>query len=248
MFDKIKKNLKDFFIIVLVLIIIILVLIFRGVSSNNVKNETKEKQAQTEEKGKNFIEEDFYTNIILEGKGNDKSGRYVTVLSDYACPWSSKFYFDTISGFLKQGDVNKVWLQYDFLVLKEDSPSMLPTEAAYCADEQGKFWEFHDGVFKLKDKFEDIEEAFSEENINALAKNIGVYNTRFQECVKDHKYRQLITMRANYYLDAMDKLGVPSTFLNGKPLTLLIEGKEQAVGAIDLVTFNQKIQEWLKKN
>jgi hypothetical protein len=46
----------------------------------------------------------------------------------------------------------------------------------------------------------------------------------------------------------MDKLGVPSTFLNGKPLTLLIEGKEQAVGAIDLVTFNQKIQEWLKKN
>jgi len=30
-------------------------------------------------------------------------------------------------------------LQYDFLVLKEDSPSMLPTEAAYCADEQGKF-------------------------------------------------------------------------------------------------------------
>lgn len=248
MFDKIKKNLKDFFIIVLVIVIIVLVLVFKGVTSNDIKEETKEKQAQTEESKQNFLDLDFYTNIILAGKGNDKSERYVTVLSDYACPWSSKFYFDTLSGFLKGSEVNKVWLQYDFLVLNEQSPSLLPTEAVYCADEQGKFWEFHDGVFKLKDKFEDIEKAFTESNINELARSVGVFNEQFKGCMSDHKYRQLITMRANHYLDVMDKLGVPSTFLNGKPLTMLIEGKEQAVGAIDLITFNQKIQEWLKKN
>jgi hypothetical protein len=49
-------------------------------------------------------------------------------------------------------------------------------------------------------------------------------------------------MRANYYLDVMEKLGVPSTFLNGKPITLFIEGRDQAVGAIDINTFTQKIQ------
>jgi len=61
--------------------------------------------------------------------------------------------------------------------------------------------------------------------------------------MSEHKYKELILMRANYYLDVMERLGVPSTFLNGYPITLLIEGKEQAVGAIDINTFNKKINE-----
>jgi len=61
--------------------------------------------------------------------------------------------------------------------------------------------------------------------------------------MSEHKYRELITMRADYYLDAMDLLGVPSTFLNGRPITMLIQGKEQVVGAIDINVFNQKIQQ-----
>jgi len=58
-----------------------------------------------------------------------------------------------------------------------------------------------------------------------------------------HKYQQLILMRAEYYLDNIDKLGVPATFLNGKPVRLFVEGENQIVGAIDIVTFTQKITE-----
>lgn len=30
-------------------------------------------------------------------------------------------------------------MQYDFLILNENSPSLLPTEAAYCANEYNQF-------------------------------------------------------------------------------------------------------------
>ena len=146
---------------------------------------------------------------------------------------------------MAQKNLDKIWMQYDFLILNEQSPSLLPTEAAYCANEYNRFWEFHDGVFALKNKYETVEEAFTEENIISLAKSLNIYEDQFKQCMSEHKYKELILMRANYYLDVMERLGVPSTFLNGYPITLLIEGKEQAVGAIDINTFNKKINEWL---
>ncbi len=246
MFDKMKKNLKDFFIIILVIIIIVLVLVFKGNSNDKDINNVNENQKQTEE-SQNILDNNFYSNIVLEGKGDKNSGRYVTVLSDYSCGWSTKFYFDTILEFFKGEDLNKVWLQYDFLVLNEQSPSLLPTEAAYCANEQGKFWEFHDGVFNLKEQYEDLEDAFTKENMFNLAKELGIDNTQFEECVNTNKYKQLINMRAKYYLDAIDRLGVPSTFLNGEPITMFINGEDRMVGAIDIATFDKKIQDWLNK-
>lgn len=241
--DKIKSNIKLFLLILAGLLIFALVIF---VLSNIKKTENNLNIDQTKETKQNFLDDNFYSNILLTGKGNKETGKYVTVLSDYACAWSAKFYKETISSFINfKDEVNKIWLQYDFLVLDENSPSLLPTEGAYCANEYGKFWEFHDGVFKLRDQFDSIEEAFKEENIINLAKNLNIYTDQYKNCMNEHKYKELILMRANYYLDAMDKLGVPSTFLNGKAITLSIDGKEQAVGAIDLNIFTQKIQQWL---
>jgi hypothetical protein len=73
--------------------------------------------------------------------------------------------------------------------------------------------------------------------------DLKIDNDNYASCMNEHKYQQLILMRAEYYLDNIDKLGVPATFLNGKPVTLFIEGKDQIVGAIDITTFNQKISE-----
>ena len=92
-----------------------------------------------------------------------------------------------------------------------------------------------------------IKGAFTKENMFNLAKGLGIDNTQFEECVNTNKYRQLINMRAKYYLDAIDRLGVPSTFLNGEPITMFINGEDRMVGAIDIVTFGKKIQDWLNK-
>ncbi len=249
MFNKIKNNLKNFLLIILVIILIGGFFIVRALISKDktIESETTTTTENTIPK-MNILDDNFYSNIQSAGKGNKNSERYVTILSDYSCPWSTKFYNETISEFLKSKDINKVWLQYDFLVLNEDSPSLLPTEGAYCANEYGRFWEFHDGVFALKAKYEKVEDAFTKANIDKLADSLGVNGDQFKQCMSEHKYKQLIIMRAEYYLDNIDKLGVPATFLDGKPVTLFIEGKDQIVGAIDLITFTQKINQWLQNN
>jgi len=38
-------------------------------------------------------------------------------------------------------------------------------------------------------------------------------------------------------------LGFPTTFLNGKPIQMMIEGRMQDVGAISLSDFIQKIEQ-----
>jgi len=247
--EKIKSNLKLFLSVAGVIIILVVVIIYNSNFQKPTEVVKTEGVQETTDVKQNFLDSNFYSSILLSGQGNKNSGRYVTVLSDYSCGWSAKFYNETIKPFLVQkNNVNKIWMQYDFLILNEKSPSLLPTEAAYCANEYNKFWEFHDGIFALKDKYETVEEAFAEENVINLAKSLNIYEEQFKQCMNEHKYKELIMMRANYYLDAMERLGVPSTFLNGYPITMLIEGSEQAVGAIDLNTFNQKIDKWLKTN
>jgi len=40
---------------------------------------------------------------------------------------------------LSQKQLNDIFVQYDFLSLGEQSPTLIASEAAYCANDQGKF-------------------------------------------------------------------------------------------------------------
>ncbi len=99
----------------------------------------------------------------------------------------------------------------------------------------------HELMFGLSNKEATLEKSFSKENIYAAAEKIGMDKSDFEKCLEAKKYRSLIFRRAAHYLEVFEKLGVPSTFINGQPITLFIEGRDQMVGAIDLNTFVEKI-------
>jgi exopolysaccharide biosynthesis protein len=87
MFDQIKRNLKSFFLIVFAIFILLGVLLFRMLTPKQITdNSTNKETTTTEGKHQNFLDDNFYSNILLEGKGNNKSGHYINVLSDYSCP------------------------------------------------------------------------------------------------------------------------------------------------------------------
>ncbi len=254
MFDKMYKNLMSLVVVVLALILIIFFAAYNSLLPEGErfvfnKSQEKGRADKIEEKSlkQNFLDDNFFTHIQLQGKGNKASGNYITVLSDYACPWSNKFYRETISPFLQQANLSDVWLQYDFLALGSNSPTLIAAEASYCANEQNMFWQMHEKMFNLAELDMPLEQAFSKENINKVAEKIGLSQKHFSECLESQKYRELIIMRANYYLDSFDRLGVPATFINGYPVTLFIEGKDQMVGAIDFNTFVEKVNE-MKQN
>jgi len=102
-------------------------------------------------------------------------------------------------------------------------------EAAQCAGDQGKFWEYHDGLF-------DHQAAGSGWDFIELAKAIGLNQNLFTTCLNTRRYQEEV---AKDLRDGMT-LGVTSTptfFINGRPL----------VGAKPFAEFQTVIDRLLKE-
>jgi protein-disulfide isomerase len=83
-------------------------------------------------------------------------------------------------------------------------------EAAQCAGEQGKFWEYHDLLF-------DRQTPGKGWDFPALAKELGLQQDTFTACLTTGRYREEVIKDLR---DGM-KLGMTSTptfFINGRPL------------------------------
>ena len=102
-------------------------------------------------------------------------------------------------------------------------------EAAQCAGDQGKFWEYHDGLF-------DHQAAGSGWDFIELAKAIGLNHDVFATCLNTRRYQEEVAKDLH---DAIT-LGVTSTptfFINGRPL----------VGAKPFAEFQTVIDRLLKE-
>ena len=101
--------------------------------------------------------------------------------------------------------------------------AMPAAEASECANEQGKFWEYHDKIFANQD-------LLNNEILNTWAKDVGSDANKFDSCMKDGKYKNKIQKDlsdANSY----GASGTPTFFINGKIL----------VGAQPFAAFKQVI-------
>ena len=83
-------------------------------------------------------------------------------------------------------------------------------EAAACADEQGKFWAFHDRLFADPART-------SDPRLRQTAKELELDTTRFNACVDSHQFRAKVEtdMKAG---NAAGVMGTPAFFVNGRPL------------------------------
>ena len=84
-------------------------------------------------------------------------------------------------------------------------------EASDCANEQGKFWEFHDKVFAAQ-------QALTDEDFTKYATELSLDVDKFKECYTSGKFK------ADVQKDVADgsKVGVtgtPAFFVNGRFLS-----------------------------
>jgi len=109
----------------------------------------------------------------------------------------------------------QVLFQYKDLPI--DAPghrgSMEMAEAAQCAFEQGKFWEYHDLLFEHQGE-EDISSA---DKLVELAGMIELDTGQFRECVETHKHKADIE---HDYNDGVKQgiYGTPTFFINNKKI------------------------------
>jgi protein-disulfide isomerase len=93
--------------------------------------------------------------------------------------------------------------------------SFLAAEAAACAKDQGKYWEFHNRIYEVQ-AGENVG-TYIPENLKKLAVGLGLNAEQFNQCLDSHKTKSLV--ETSY--DSAVGYGVeatPTVFINGKKL------------------------------
>ncbi len=162
--------------------------------------------------------------------GNQDAPVTVVEFADFQCPFCGRFSADAFpqikEKYISTGKVKFVYRDYPLPFHPIAQPA---AEAGACANEQGKFWEYHDYIFAHQADL-------SVPNLKAWAQGVELDAARFNNCFDSHKYS------AEVKKDTADgqKAGVsgtPSTFINGRLV----------VGAVPFEQFQSVIEEELKK-
>jgi len=150
--------------------------------------------------------------------------------SDFQCSFCRKFWAETLPK-LKEAYINtgKARFSYrHFAILgKHSEQAALASE---CAAEQGKFWEYHDQLFKNQGGL-----AFTESKLKQYARDIGLDVGVFGTCLEPGKYRQKVERET----EAAANLG-------GRGTPLFIVNQRPLVGAQPYSVFQKIIDEELK--
>ena len=101
-----------------------------------------------------------------------------------------------------------VWKNLPLTIHQNARPAAL---AALAANEQGKFWEFHDKLFTNTQKL-------TKEDFLRYAQELGLDMTRFQDAIATEKHKGQVDGDAAEAA-AMGVTGTPSFFVNGKFLS-----------------------------
>ncbi|MCH7967168.1 MAG: thioredoxin domain-containing protein [Nitrosopumilus sp.] len=118
----------------------------------------------------------------------------ITILEwgDYQCTFCYRFHENTLNfineNFIKTGKVKLVFK--DFPLNGPDS--LLAAEASYCAEDQEKYWQYHDEIYKnwAGEKTGWI----TRESLDRFAVTVGLDLVELNTCLDEHKYlKRVIT-------------------------------------------------------
>ena len=130
----------------------------------------------------------------------------IVEFSDFQCPFCLRAH-PTVDQVLKTyGD--RVHFVYRHYPLPGHPNARPAAEAAACADEQGKFWPYHDKLFASQSKLSDAD-------LKQDAADLGMDASKFNACVDSHKYAAKVEADVKAGQDAgVD--GTPAFFINGR--------------------------------
>ena len=155
----------------------------------------------------------------------------IVEFGDFQCPFCGRFFKTTeqeiIEAYVKTGKAKLVYRDFPLTSIHEEAQKS--AEASECADEQGKFWEYHDLLYTRQDQL-------SVKHYKAWAAELGLNTAQFDQCLDSGKYAAEV-QKDFQDGQAAGVRGTPGTFVNGR----LVEG------ALPFVQFQTIIEEELRK-
>ncbi|MFZ3011975.1 MAG: thioredoxin domain-containing protein [Minisyncoccia bacterium] len=165
------------------------------------------------------VYEDFQCPFCGAVSGSDSYPSLIASLKQRDPNWTP-FLPGVINDYVKKGEVLFVYRDWAFL----GPESTRAAEAARCAGDQGKFWEYHDYLYAHQ-KGEN-EGDFADTNLKSFAKTLKLDTVIFDKCLDESKYAQAVADSKTEGL-AAGVTGTPKGFIlkDGK-ISSTIDGAE----------------------
>lgn len=151
----------------------------------------------------------------------------VIMFIDFECPFCQQSYA-TFKGVAEQYQPVLRIAYKHFPLVSIHPRALIAGEAATCAHDQGKFWEFYDILFR--------EKVFTEAALSSYATDLGLDINRFNTCLKTNRHTPTLETDLQDGIAAGVR-GTPTYFVNGRKVegvitreewnTILLEALEQ---------------------
>jgi protein-disulfide isomerase len=138
--------------------------------------------------------------------GSENAPVTIVEFGDYQCEACYHWFHNTrdtlIDNYIETGKAKLVFVDLPFL--GRDSPKA--AQASYCAEDQGKYWEYHTMLYTFQDGPPDSGWA-DRDRLNSFAFSLDMNMDEFNDCMDSSKYAKRV--KANY--DEAVKNGVQQT-------------------------------------
>jgi protein-disulfide isomerase len=173
------------------------------------------------------------SNLIDGGSpilGNSNAPITILEWGDYQCTFCYKFHQNTLNmiqeDFINTGKVKLVFK--DFPLNGPDS--LLAAEAAYCAEDQEKYWQYHDELYKNWGG--ERTGWVTRGSLDNFAMTVNLDLKEFNKCLDEHKYQN----KVNSIHEFGKEIGIDAT-----PSFLVFNGEK-----IIKIRGNQPLEVFLK--
>jgi protein-disulfide isomerase len=170
--------------------------------------------------------------------GSETATVTIVEVGDYQCEMCKLWFEQTrpqiIKNYVDTGKVNLVFIDMPFL----GNDSIIAAEATYCADDQGKYWDYHTKLYQLQQHVDDG--WANTDRLSTIALNMDLNMEEFNECMNSKEYYSKVNFNKQ---KAKTDLGANST-----PTFVIVNtsgDSKRIVGAHPYSTFEEIINAML---
>jgi protein-disulfide isomerase len=174
------------------------------------------------------------TKEVLGGSGPilGSASAPVTIIefSDFQCSFCKRFWADTLpklrEAYIDKGKARFIYRHFAILGKHSEQAA----QAAECAAAQGKFWDYHDQLFKNQGGL-----AFTEAKLKQYARDIGLNVEVFGTCLGTGKYKGKV-----------ERETMAAAYAGGRGTPFFMVNQRHLVGAQPFDVFRKVIDEELE--
>jgi len=163
-----------------------------------------------------IIPETFMDYSLADGMsiGSPDAPVLVQEYSDFQCPFCQRWFLE-VEPQLLDTYVAEGLVRFEYHTAGEflGTESRVAGEGAFCANDQGKFWEMKETIFANQPQGENTG-LYTNENLSKMAEGIGLDVLAFDSCMESDKYEEEVINDYQIF-SSLGLSGTPSILVNG---------------------------------